>query len=81
MRALLRRDLWLKCLYYKRQKGETMRNLCMSEMAILGVAGESQILTSDEVIDTCLSETGLKNCPRLKWVEREKDKETLKNTF
>jgi hypothetical protein len=53
----------------------------MSEIAILGVAGESQVLSSDEVIDTCLSETGFKSCPRLKWVEREKDKETLKNAF
>ena len=71
----------MKCLYYKRQKGETMRNFCMSEIAILGVAGESHTLSSDEVIDTCLSETGFKSCPRLKWVIREKDKETLKNTF
>lgn len=71
----------MKCLYYKREKGEVKRNLCMSEVAILGVAGESQILSDDEVIDTCLSETGFKNCSRLKWVEREKDKETLKNTF
>lgn len=71
----------MKCLYYKRQKGETAKNVCMSEIAILGVAGESQVLSNDEVIDTCLSETGFKSCPRLKWVEREKDKETLKNTF
>lgn len=71
----------MKCLYFKREKGEVKRNLCMSEIAILGVAGESHALSDDEVIDTCLSDTGFKNCPRLKWVEREKDKETLKNTF
>jgi len=71
----------LKCLYYKREKGEVTRNLCMADMAILGVAGETHVLSDAEVIDTCLSEDGFKNCSRFKWVEREKDKERLKRTF
>jgi hypothetical protein len=71
----------LKCLYYKREKGEVKKNLCMADMAILGVAGEAHVLSDSEVIDTCLSEDGFKNCSRFKWVQREKDKERLKRTF
>jgi len=70
----------LKCLYFKREKGEIRKNLCMSELAILGVAGDPYYPSDDEVFEFCLSESNnFKNCPRLKWVEREKDKETLKN--
>lgn len=71
----------MKCLYCKREKGEAKKNLCMAEMAILGVAGEIHTLSDAEVIDTCLSEDGFKNCSRFKWVERERDKERLKHTF
>jgi len=71
----------LKCLYYKREKGETKKNLCMAEMAILGVAGDAYAPSDDEVFDLCLSESGFRNCSRFKWVEREKDKEILKHTY
>lgn len=53
----------------------------MAEMAILGVAGEARTLSDVEVIDICLSDEGFKNCSRFQWVEREKDKETLRSTF
>jgi len=71
----------LKCRFYKKEKGEVRRNLCMAEMAVLGVAGETQILSDTEVIDVCLAEDAFRNCSRFQWVEREKDKEMLKNTF
>jgi len=53
----------------------------MAEMAVLGVAGETYVPSTDEVFDYCLSDGGFKNCFRFQWVEREKDKETLKHTF
>ena len=68
-------------MYFKREKGEVKKNLCMSEMAILGVAGDPYVPSDDEVFDLCLSESNFSNCPRFKWVEREKDKEKLKQTF
>lgn len=71
----------MKCKYYEREKGEARTNLCMAEMAVLGVAGETQKISDVEVIDVCLSEDNFKNCERFRWVEREKDKETLKNAF
>lgn len=71
----------MKCRFYKKEKGEVRKNLCMAEMAVLGVAGETQILSDTEVIDVCLAEDAFRNCSRFQWVEREKDKETLKNTF
>jgi len=71
----------LKCKYYKTEKGETRKNLCMAEMAVLGVAGETHVISDAEVIDVCLSEAAFRNCSRFQWVEREKDKETLKNTY
>jgi len=71
----------LKCLYYKREKGEVKKNLCMAEIAILGVAGETIVISDAEAIDICLSEDDFKNCSRFKWVQREKDKERLKRTF
>jgi len=71
----------LKCRFYKQEKGEIRKNLCMAEMAILGVAGEARTLSDVEVIDICLSDEGFKNCSRFQWVEREKDKETLRSTF
>jgi hypothetical protein len=51
------------------------------EMAILGVAGETHIVSDAEAIDTCLLEEDFKNCSCFKWVQREKDKERLKRTF
>lgn len=71
----------MKCRFYKQEKGEIRKNLCMAEMAILGVAGEARTLSDVEVIDICLSDEGFKNCSRFQWVEREKDKETLRSTF
>jgi hypothetical protein len=71
----------LKCRFYKREKGEVRKNLCMAELAILGVAGEARTLSDVEVIDTCLSDESFKDCNRFQWVEREKDKEILKSTF
>lgn len=71
----------MKCRFYKREKGKVKKNLCMADMAILGVAGEPHNLSDAEVIDLCLSEESFKNCSRFKWVEREKDKETLRHTF
>lgn len=71
----------MKCRFYKREKGKVKKNLCMADMAILGVAGETHTLSDAEVIDLCLSEEGFKNCSRFKWVEREKDKEMLRRTF
>jgi hypothetical protein len=53
----------------------------MAEMAILGDAGDTYSPSDDEVYDLCLSEDGFKNCSRFQWVEREKDKETLKHNF
>lgn len=71
----------MKCRYFKKEKGEVKKNLCMAEMAVLGVAGETYVPSTDEVFDYCLSDGGFKNCFRFQWVEREKDKETLKHTF
>jgi len=71
----------LKCRFYKREKGEVSKNLCMAEIAILGDAGDTYAPSDDEVYDLCLSEEGFKNCSRFQWVEREKDKETLKHNF
>jgi len=70
----------LKCRFFKREKGEVNKNLCMAEMAILGDAGDTYVPSDDEVFDICLSES-FKNCSRFQWVEREKDKETLKHNF
>jgi hypothetical protein len=53
----------------------------MAEMAILGEAGDTYCLADSEAIDVCLSEAAFKNCTRFQWVEREKDKETLKHSF
>jgi hypothetical protein len=71
----------LKCLYFKRENGEVKKNLCMAEVAILGVAGDAYDLSVDEVVDRCLSQEAFKNCSRFKWVIREKDKEALKCSF
>ncbi len=71
----------MKCRFYKREKGQVKKNLCMADVAILGVAGEPRTLTDVEVIDVCLSEDGFKNCSRFQWVEREKDKELLRHSF
>ncbi|MEM2917266.1 MAG: hypothetical protein QXN63_02790 [Candidatus Bathyarchaeia archaeon] len=71
----------MKCPYFKREKGEVKKNLCMAEMATLGVAGDTYMPSEDEVIDFCLSDDGFKECHRFKWVEREKDKERLKHVF
>lgn len=71
----------MKCRFYKKEKGQVRKNLCMAEMAILGVAGEARMLSDVEVIDVCLSDDEFRNCSRFQWVEREKDKELLKHTF
>jgi len=71
----------LRCRFYKREKGEVNKNLCMAEMAILGEAGDTYTPSSDEVFDFCVSEGNFKNCSRFQWVEREKDKELLKHNF
>ncbi len=71
----------MKCRFYKRENGEVKTNLCMAEMAVLGVAGDTRTLSDTEVIDICLADDAFRNCPRFQWVEREKDKEMLKNTF
>jgi hypothetical protein len=70
----------LKCRFYKREKGEIRQNLCMAELAILGEAGDPCNLSSDEVVDCCLTED-FRNCNRFQWVEREKDKVILRNEF
>lgn len=71
----------MKCRFYKKEKGQVRKNLCMAEVAILGVAGEARMLSDTEVIDVCLSDDEFRNCSRFQWVEREKDKELLKHTF
>jgi hypothetical protein len=71
----------LKCRFYKREKGEVKKNLCMAEVAIMGDAGDPYLPSDNEVIDVCLSEDGFKNCTRFQWVEREKDKEMLRRTY
>jgi hypothetical protein len=71
----------LRCPYFKREKGEVKKTLCMAEVATLGVAGDPYAPSNDEVIDFCLSDGGFKECQRFKWVEREKDKEKLKHMF
>jgi hypothetical protein len=52
----------------------------MAELAILGEAGDPCTLSSDEVVDCCLTED-FRNCNRFQWVEREKDKVILRNEF
>jgi len=71
----------LKCRFFKRDRGSSSKNVCMAEMAILGEAGDTYCPADSEAIDVCLSEAAFKNCNRFQWVEREKDKETLKNSF
>jgi hypothetical protein len=70
----------LRCPYFKREKGEVTKNLCMAEIATLGVAGDAYAPSENEIFDLCLSEN-FKDCSRFQWVEREKDKERLKSTF
>ena len=70
----------MKCRFYKRENGKVKENLCMAEVAIMGEAGDPRTLSADEVLDCCVSEE-FRNCSRFQWVEREKDKEMLKNTF
>ncbi len=53
----------------------------MAEVAILGEAGDTYNPADSEAMDVCLSEADFKNCNRFQWVEREKDKESLKNSF
>ncbi len=69
----------MKCRFYKRER-EVKQNLCMAEVAILGEAGDPCTLSPDEVFDYCLSED-FRNCSRFQWVEREKDKATLRSQF
>lgn len=71
----------MRCKFYKREKDDSCRNVCMADMAILGEAGDTHCLCDSEVIDVCLSEVDFRKCDRFQWVEREKDKETLKNSF
>ena len=53
----------------------------MAEVAIMGDAGDPYLPSDNEVIDVCLSEDDFKKCSRFQWVEREKDKETLRRTY
>jgi hypothetical protein len=53
----------------------------MAEIAILGEAGDTYNPADSEAIDVCLSEAEFKKCDKFQWVEREKDKETLKGSF
>jgi hypothetical protein len=71
----------LKCRFFKREKNSPVKNICMAEMAILGEAGDTYNPTDSEAIDVCLSDSAFKTCNRFQWVEREKDKETLKSSF
>jgi hypothetical protein len=71
----------MKCRFYKREKNAACKNVCMAEMAVLGEAGDTYCVADSEVIDVCLSEAAFKDCSRFQWVEREKDKETLKHSF
>jgi len=70
----------LKCRFFKREKGEHAKNLCMADIAILGEAGDPNDLSDDEVFDYCVSED-FKNCHRFQWVQREKDKAVLRSQY
>lgn len=70
----------MKCRFFKREKGEVSRNLCMADMAILGEAGDPYGPSDDEVFDYCVSEE-FKNCHRFQWVQREKDKAMLRSQY
>jgi hypothetical protein len=77
----VRRGEALKCRFFKREKGSSNKNVCMAEFAILGEAGDTYNPADSEAIDVCLSEVEFKKCNKFQWVEREKDKETLKSSF
>ncbi len=71
----------MKCRFFKREKNDTCKNMCMAEIAIMGDAGDEYHPSDTEVIDVCLAEGNFKSCTRFQWVEREKDKEMLRRTY
>ena len=71
----------MRCRFFKREKGEVSKNLCMADVAIMGTAGDPYAPSDDEVFDYCVSEENFRNCNRFQWVQREKDKAVLRSQY